>query len=185
MQKIWCKVLGIHYDIHFSIIRRSFLLLSAFECITDEFLFNTGILLINNLILCIYHCKAEIHATINIQYRMVALEGHLNTDVKFHGKFPKVAKFYVKFHVCDFAPGREIWRKISCLRLHPMAQKGHQRLKYWRKFYMKKKFTTFPQVAKFDVKFHVCDFSPVAKFDVKFHVCDFPRSQNLPWIFSQ
>ena len=30
------------------------------------------------------------------------------------------------------SPGREIWRKISCLRLYPMAQKGHQRLKYWR-----------------------------------------------------
>ena len=29
------------------------------------------------------------------------------------------------------SPVRETWRQILCLRLHPMAQKGHQRLKYW------------------------------------------------------
>ena len=43
----------------------------------------------------------------------------LNIDVKFHGKFH------------DFPPSCEIWRQILCLRLQPMAQKGHQRLNYW------------------------------------------------------
>ena len=43
----------------------------------------------------------------------------LNIDVKFHGKFH------------DFPPSCTIWRQILCLRLHPMAQKGHQRLNYW------------------------------------------------------
>ena len=44
---------------------------------------------------------------------------------------------------------------------------------------MEKKSQLFPQVAKFDVKFHVCDFSPVAKFDVKFHVCDFSPVEKI------
>ena len=69
------------------------------------------------------------------------------------------------------SPVRETWRQILCLRLHPMAQKGHQRLKYWCQISWKNIHDLSPSISCLRQIFRL---SPVAKFYVKFHVCDFP-----------
>ena len=69
-------------------------------------------------------------------YVMVALEGHTRPKYwrqiswKISRLSPKWRNFTSNF-MSATSPVRETWRQMLCLRLHPMAQKGHQRLKYW------------------------------------------------------
>ena len=113
----------------------------------------------------------EVCASINCTNYGGPMEGHIKLTSNFMENFTtfpqswetlrqisclrlssRVAKFYGNIPVCDFTP---------------VAQKGHQRLKYWRQYSWK-----------------ISRLSPVAKFDVKFHICDrifSPKSRNLSW----
>ena len=128
---------------------------------------------------------------------MVALEGHTRPiywrqiSWKISRLFPEFAKFDDKFHGLrpSFSP------KSLNLTSNFMSATFSTSREIWQQY---SRSATFPQVTKFDVKFHVCDltpmvlkrhqrlkywrqyswkkvttFPPVAKFYVKFHVCDF------------
>ena len=71
-----------------------------------------------------------------------------------------------EIHVSDFSPSHKIWRQIVCLRLNPNALKWHQRLKYWRQYFMSATFCRSQNLTS------------------NFMSATFPRSRNLPWIFS-
>ena len=65
-------------------------------------------------------------------YFMVALEGHTRRKYwrQISWKISRLSPM-LRNVMSATSPVRETWRQILCLRLHPMAQKGHQRFLFY------------------------------------------------------